>query len=579
MARKLIKEEFIRGETFYGFEVEHIFSTVRLNKFQSSYQLKSYILFPDLTPIIVNKSEQLMSNFSLYMLSINSTIESGKFVYNPINGDFYFEIASNYSNTNVEAQKWQKDIFVMASHKAISFHLPRILFAAGLITTTEIIAIEAVECAGNNLKVRQMKPEVIALIKYLDVFAYNALKATGSSDFADRKLGGTRAGITYRIATVPKAVYEYEENVYKYIDKVITSGLNTNQPGFGDFGRFEDWLAEEQKILGATAPNERIQQAEADRFICSKVSINSSVPEHKIMEVPRLCNLTVAYGVCEFTRNGQKPANKRCNLLSAKFPEAELAMAQNAKMILEYFMAQSNKLSFHINILPNSLKENGSLLDGFYSEFIKHGTIENFITNKRNTLKFLLLVIKSILNAEAFFYQHHNIVHLDTQLYNVYINRIIQTKLAFINKAFVLDDKKLKEMGYQSGHKQYKQTYVGPTNYMQSAKEIFQDNGIVSDKTVVYNMANIVMQTIFESKPQTKKKVSEATTLERLKEGKFAIGYTPVDLATKGSIEVLEPLHVFTRACLELDDAKRPSLMEMGVFISLCLRCIDHIYC
>lgn len=591
------KEEFILGETFYGFSTTHILNVVPVNKYQTSYILKTFIQFPEMLPIFVNKSEQLMSNFSTHILCINSKLNLGKFVYNQNNGDFYFEVSSNHGITTPETQKWQKDAFIKVAHDAIRFHLPRILFAAGLITTTEVLAIEWKEGKDPN-KIRKLRPDLLMMLKYLDIASYKALLATDVSkaDEPQRK-GGYRARLTYRDHIVPPEVTELEDKIYDFIDALLSkrqgsSGPTPKEPPetiLGDeYKEFSKILHEEYLIMGLEPPEplrtreqERIQQAEADRFISANVKIlDLVIPDHKIMVVPRLCSLFVVYGQCEFSRKGINTKNSRkCNLLLTKFPEeSEITMARNAKMILEYLGQQEPKQVYNLNILPHYLKEKSQAQDGFYAEFNKHGTIENFVASKRNTLKFLLLVIKAILNAQIFLSKKHKMVHLDTQLYNIYITRAIQAKVGFLNKAFVYNEDKLKEMGNKEGLTAYKKNMVLPTNYMLSAKEIFQDNSVITEKTAVYNLANTIMHTIFDSRPQTKKKAYEVTALEKLKDGKLILGYTPTDLSLKGSIEVMEPLHVFTRACLEPDAPKRPSLIDMGVFISICLKSIDALY-
>jgi hypothetical protein len=131
-------------------------------------------------------------------------------------------------------------------------------------------------------------------------------------------------------------------------------------------------------------------------------------------------------------------------------------------------------------------------------------------------------------------------------------------------------------MNYKGTYLSYKQTFIEPTDSFSAATELFEEKSIVTDKAAVYNIGHIIMQTLFEC--HVPRSIKHNFHSQQLQNGEPRYCYPKFNVASKGSVDVLGPLEVFTRTCLSDDASKRPSLFEMGIFISVCLNCIDLIY-
>lgn len=533
------KPEYILGSSIHGFPISHLWYD---NDSRNVIRVRTYIQSPDFFPIYVNSSNSVMSNFGTLILSINSKINLGKFVYDQSSGDLFFEIAS--TSDIKSSGKWKRDVFINLSKEAIRYFLPRILLAAGYISVNEVLT--------NRDNVYGIPPPALVLMRYMYI--------------KSSQVSGNERELTYGD--------EDESGVRTKMMDVMIGKVIEKEPGIDndEFKLLRDILRSHDTYLSPA-------EIDSLMYISARVMLKEIIIEsNETLKYSRLGSISVIYAHCDFFKKGSiliEGVNR--NLLSVKCTEAsEFEMARNARMILKYLEKQ--EASYHPNILPHYSIKKASLSDGFYTECLKHGTVERFCKHKRDKIRFALLVVRNVLSAQIFLATRHGIVHLDTVKSNIFISRGMRAKLGYLNKAFVIGEEKLQEMGYKEGKSKYKEKMVYPTNIIASAREIYKENDEISEKTVVFNTATLIMDLVFECEPQVRKRLSESEIIAEHRNETFSLGYKPTDVSRHGMSDILSPLYLFTIACLNSDKKKRPSLIDLSVFISVCSRCLELLY-
>lgn len=611
---QLLMSNFIHsfeGKAHYGFRTFHIFNKIPLKKPFYRLEVKTMILFQNMKSITVHKSQEQMSNVNCKILFVNSTLNIGKFCLSNSTGELFFLISTSQPIFEEKMTLRQLDALIEISSEAIRFHLPSLLFAMGVITPTDFQIIEFL-AQQEKKAIRKPAPQLLIILKYLDLSALRALERTQvilpqklaqkmlKNDLEYKKLGGSRAGISFAFSQVPIEIQNGESNIESFIlNEICTDNvgmspstsikqsleakdLTNNAELLMDFKtKFQ-----EEKMKFSYNPikneigNKDKDELPPDKCICADLTIQEITgDEKKMLEIPRLCTLSAIYGAFIFSRDDRPSVEvkRRTYLLHATFPEPdEHYMSKNARQVLRYFLQQNYCDAYNPNILPHYLnKHEASIEKGFYCEYNKHGNMENFVlTKKRTSLEFLLEVVKSIISAQAFFFKKHGMVHLEPFLYSVFVTRKLEVRLGYLNKIYILTQSKLEEVGLkEKSLSKYKAAVGYPSELLSSAREIFDDNSLLTEKAAVFAIATVAMTLIFGIKPLASKKEIEPLDLVKKKQsGTFVLGYMPADVSTKGSIEILGPLHSFLKAGLDPDPNSRPDLVEMGVFFSCCLK-------
>ena len=568
-------------------------------------EIQTGILNQNHTPLVVVKSESQIPSMAGLVLSVNGSLNAGKFILNN-HGELAFSSSVNKTFKDDQTIEKAIDFFEKIAFKALEYHLPRILFAANLLTFTAFQNIIS-EAERTGKKIRRLRDEHVFIFAEL-LTKSNKLRKI--SKFSSPENDIKCQSQDYKVEAVvseknddDEASFEKNENLMRmslqplwtkdllppkfkeqvnlieeYVLKTKARSQNASIPV--EFQRYCSSHEKDVSDMHFGGPVKgNLNAIEPEKRISAKFVLKSQPNSPlMIMKANRLCSLYVVYGQAEFFDKNNRKNMRTCNLLRAVIAGEDQKMIDPLHNYLDYFYKADASDAYHMNILPHYTHRDQPVRGEFYCEFQKHGTVENFIHSKRDTAKFVLSMLRGIVHSQLYLANKHGMIHTDVSLYNVYITRGMQPKVGFLNKVYVINEDRLKKVGIKTGGlKEHWNNQVDPSNYVLSAPEVLKKDKI-TEKVLVFMIGTLIMQYIFECKPKIKKKLHEPQIYEKQMKGTFSLNFMPTDISSKGPREVLEPLYIFTKACLEIDHEKRPSLEELGLFLQYVQKSLEYTF-